>query len=50
LFAWMPPDILSLFLLAMPLLSRYGLSIGVAYVFRNRQAMAGGVPAETPQL
>ena len=30
-----PPDMVSPFLLAIPLLALYGLSIGVSYVFRN---------------
>jgi sec-independent protein translocase protein TatC len=32
-----PPDMISQFLLAIPLLLLYGLSIGVAYVFRSRE-------------
>lgn len=35
-----PPDMVSMFLLAIPLLGLYGLSIGVAYVFRNRDEPA----------
>ncbi|MGO9453857.1 MAG: twin-arginine translocase subunit TatC [Candidatus Binataceae bacterium] len=35
-----PPDMISQFLLAIPLLILYGLSIGVAYVFRAREATA----------
>jgi sec-independent protein translocase protein TatC len=31
-----PPDMVSQFLLAIPLLALYGLSIGVSYVFRQR--------------
>ncbi len=31
-----PPDMVSQFLLAIPLLGLYGLSVGVAYVFRTR--------------
>ncbi|MGH7782208.1 MAG: twin-arginine translocase subunit TatC [Candidatus Binataceae bacterium] len=34
-----PPDMVSQFLLAIPLLGLYGLSIGVAYVFRIRTAI-----------
>lgn len=41
-----PPDMLSPFLLAIPLLALYGLSIGVAYVFRNRQAATNEIVAE----
>ncbi|HVN88811.1 MAG TPA: twin-arginine translocase subunit TatC [Candidatus Binataceae bacterium] len=41
-----PPDMLSPFLLAIPLLGLYGLSIGVAYVFRNRQPAANEASAE----
>ena len=33
-----PPDMVSQFLLAIPLLGLYGLSIGVAYVFRTKTA------------
>jgi sec-independent protein translocase protein TatC len=32
-----PPDMVSPFLLAIPLLALYGLSIGVAYVFRHNE-------------
>lgn len=35
-----PPDMVSQFLLAIPLLALYGLSIGVAYVFRPRDKIA----------
>ena len=35
-----PPDMISPFLLAIPLLVLYGLSIGVAYVFRAREETA----------
>ncbi len=45
-----PPDMLSPFLLAIPLLALYGLSIGVAYVFRNRQPASGEMAAESPSL
>ena len=31
-----PPDMVSQFLLAIPLLFLYGLSIGVSYFFRNK--------------
>lgn len=40
-----PPDMVSQFLLAIPLLGLYGLSIGVAYIFRTAAAAA---PAPTP--
>lgn len=40
-----PPDMVSQFLLAIPLLGLYGLSIGVAYVFRTGAAAA---PAPAP--
>ncbi|MGB6554101.1 MAG: twin-arginine translocase subunit TatC [Candidatus Binataceae bacterium] len=40
-----PPDMVSQFLLAIPLLGLYGLSIGVAYVFRIAAAAA---PAPAP--
>ena len=44
-----PPDMVSQFLLAIPLLGLYGLSIAVAYVFRTPQsaapAAAGGADA-----
>ncbi len=46
-----PPDMVSQFLLALPLLLLYGLSIGVSYVFRPRpekQAAGGADRAETP--
>jgi sec-independent protein translocase protein TatC len=33
-----PPDMISPFLLAIPLLALYGLSIGVSYVFRHNEA------------
>jgi sec-independent protein translocase protein TatC len=32
-----PPDMISPFLLAIPLLALYGLSIGVSYVFRHKE-------------
>ncbi len=46
-----PPDMVSMFLLAVPLLGLYGLSIGVAYLFRVRDqvaiaAAAGGSQAQ----
>ena len=39
-----PPDMVSQFLLAIPLLGLYGLSIGVAYVFRAPDAAAAASP------
>ncbi len=41
-----PPDMLSPFLLAIPLLGLYGLSIGVAYVFRGRPTATNEAAAE----
>ena len=41
-----PPDMVSQFLLAVPLLFLYGLSVGVSYVFRQRPAQAAA--AEHP--
>ena len=41
-----PPDMVSQFLLAIPLLALYGLSIGVSYAFRQRPAAAAA--AEHP--
>src|SRR5215469_14823894 len=35
-----PPDLISQFLLSIPLLLLYALSIGVAYVFRKRETVA----------
>jgi sec-independent protein translocase protein TatC len=45
-----PPDMISQFLLAIPLLLLYGLSIGVSYVFRAPEvaAAAGKALAEPP--
>jgi sec-independent protein translocase protein TatC len=40
-----PPDLISQFLLAIPLLILYGLSVGVAYVFRARENSAAPAPA-----
>jgi sec-independent protein translocase protein TatC len=34
-----PPDMVSPFLLAIPLLALYGLSIGVSYLFRQRESV-----------
>jgi sec-independent protein translocase protein TatC len=43
--AFMPPDIVSPFLLAIPLLLLYGLSIGVSYFFRTQAAGDDARPA-----
>lgn len=43
-----PPDMVSPFLLAIPLLALYGLSIGVSYAFRGRAAPMSDA-AEGPQ-
>lgn len=43
-----PPDFISQFLLAIPLLVLYGLSVGVAYFFRTQPAARGEVIAEPP--
>lgn len=40
-----PPDMVSPFLLAIPLLLLYGLSIGVSYFFRSRPAEAAATAA-----
>jgi sec-independent protein translocase protein TatC len=40
-----PPDMVSQFLLAIPLLALYALSIGVAYVFRSTDAGKSAAPA-----
>lgn len=45
-----PPDMVSPFLLAIPLLSLYGLSIGVAYLFRNRPEASREIAAEAPPV
>jgi sec-independent protein translocase protein TatC len=44
-----PPDMVSPFLLAIPLLGLYGLSIGVSYAFRNRISAITESPAEGSQ-
>jgi len=41
-----PPDMISQFLLAIPLLVLYGLSVGVSYIFRPQPAV--GEPAAAP--
>jgi sec-independent protein translocase protein TatC len=43
-----PPDMISPFLLAIPLLALYGLSIAVSYLFRNRSAALTPATLETP--
>ena len=43
-----PPDLISPFLLAIPLLLLYGLSIGVSYFFRSEQS-GKAAAASTPQ-
>jgi sec-independent protein translocase protein TatC len=43
-----PPDMVSPFLLAIPLLILYGLSIGVSYAFGTPVPAATGTAAETP--
>lgn len=44
-----PPDMISQFLLSVPLLLLYGLSVGVAYFARNRPALAPEAAIEPPQ-
>jgi sec-independent protein translocase protein TatC len=41
-----PPDLVSQFLLAIPLLLLYGMSIGVAYVFRAREKISAPATAD----
>lgn len=43
-----PPDMVSPFLLAIPLLLLYGLSIAVSYVFRTQPSAATGAASEGP--
>lgn len=43
-----PPDMISPFLLAIPLLALYGLSIGVSYLFRSRAEILATATAESP--
>jgi sec-independent protein translocase protein TatC len=43
-----PPDMISPFLLAIPLLALYGLSVGVSYLFRNSPATMADPAAEGP--
>lgn len=43
-----PPDMISPFLLAIPLLGLYGLSIAVAYFFRNQPATVNQATAAGP--
>ncbi|MGH7987768.1 MAG: twin-arginine translocase subunit TatC [Candidatus Binataceae bacterium] len=47
--ALMPPDAVSPFLLAIPLLALYGLSIGVSYVFRIRGEVVADAATEGPE-
>jgi sec-independent protein translocase protein TatC len=44
-----PPDMVSPFLLAIPLLALYGLSIAVSYMFRASPGIASDAAAEGPQ-
>jgi len=43
-----PPDMISPFLLAIPLLALYGLSIGVSYLFRSRTEILTTATLESP--
>jgi sec-independent protein translocase protein TatC len=43
-----PPDMVSPFLLAIPLLTLYGFSIGVSYLFRIRPETTGDIAAAAP--
>jgi len=43
-----PPDMISQFLLAIPLLGLYGASIGVSWAFRIKPAAAASEPAPSP--
>jgi sec-independent protein translocase protein TatC len=43
-----PPDMISPFLLAIPLLALYGLSIAVAYFFRSRAELAPQMTGQEP--
>ncbi len=45
-----PPDMISPFLLAVPLLLLYGLSIAVSYVFRTQPSAAGDAAAAGPEV
>jgi sec-independent protein translocase protein TatC len=45
-----PPDMVSPFLLAIPLLALYGLSIGVSYVFRGRPSVAERAAEHAPPI
>jgi sec-independent protein translocase protein TatC len=44
-----PPDMISPFLLAIPLLALYGLSIGVSYFFRAQNSSVADSAVEGPQ-
>ncbi|HLH76383.1 MAG TPA: twin-arginine translocase subunit TatC [Candidatus Binataceae bacterium] len=43
-----PPDFISQFLLAIPLLALYGVSVAVAYVFRLHPTASGEIAVEPP--
>ncbi len=43
-----PPDMVSQFLLAIPLLFLYGISVGVSYLFRHQAAKPAAAAAQTP--
>jgi sec-independent protein translocase protein TatC len=45
-----PPDMVSPFLLAIPLLALYGLSIAVSYCFRQQPPALNSVAAEAPPV
>ncbi len=45
-----PPDMISQFLLAIPLLALYALSIGVAYVFRAREKTDTAAAADSSEI
>jgi sec-independent protein translocase protein TatC len=44
-----PPDMVSQFLLAIPLLLLYALSVGVAWMFRIEPAEKSTAPTSKPQ-
>ena len=44
-----PPDMISQFLLAIPLLLLYALSVGVAWMFRLKPAEKSAAPTPEPQ-
>jgi sec-independent protein translocase protein TatC len=45
-----PPDMISPFLLAVPLLLLYGLSIAVSYIFRTQPSAAADTAAAGPEI